>query len=177
MNWATLVLSGFDGVTAESGVEDGDIMTGVATAMTGPNGEFLLETGVPGDVLLVVRVDGYRPVRKRLGRVATDELVDLSLERPERPDLFVQLVSGGESLAGYRVMIADLTANPEQPAVSMICDAAGKLNADWLEFQRKYYLKVYPPRGTKDPLPVKRGYFVWEGQERIDVLRDLKTVH
>jgi len=148
----------------------------IASFRSGANadahGEFELEVGVQGRTTLVVFPIGRPPALLDLGSLASDRIgVELIVGDPIAP-IEVTLLEDGEPLAGRSVVISDLSrpSGDYQPAFTADLDGKGVLRTTWLTPGRTYNIGVL---ATKEGAKSRSGVIVWEGQEIIDVGRDL----
>ena len=58
-----------------------------------------------------------------------------------------------------------------QPSLTLNTDLAGTLDTDWLVFGRRYSINLMELTEGRSLM----GCFVWNGQEEIDMARDLLT--
>lgn len=132
---------------------------------TDEEGRFHLELAWEGDVLLVAYVEGFRPLRERLGQVAADrEALALTLRRPIREER-VTLVHEGRDLANLSLDLLDCSSWYVRTGATTSLDGAGQLSTTWLEAGRRYWIHVFSENGGD----VAKGQLEWNGQSILDL--------
>jgi len=145
------------------------ISTATGRADSGNPGEFVLESNVEGEALLVVLPsDEWRTTRRSLGalRADVDDLRIVLEDASALPRL--RIVAGERTLAGSQVVVVDLSAGDAQPAFQVVTAADGTIGTSKLQGGRRYAFAVLGER-TEKKREHWSGEIVWDGRAVLDV--------
>jgi hypothetical protein len=150
-----------------------DQVTGAARAKflsvgsTDKDGRFDISVPIDGEVVVVAYPNGHRPVEVDVGALNRDREFELTAE-PVLDPTFLCLVAKGKPLVRANVLVCDLSLKDGdvQPGHNLMTDADGRISADWFIAGRRYFFDI---EGFS-------GHMVWNGQETIDVVLDLRSI-
>jgi len=126
-------------------------------------GGFEIPSNVKGELMLFAHADGdYRVCRRVFGDLSSDR-TELDLVVEPGDGSMLQLRRSGLPLGKKRIIYADLSLE-QQPTSLVALDEEGRLYASKLESGHRYSLRI-------DGVPLKSWYFVWNGQEVLDLDR------
>ncbi len=135
------------------------------------DGEFRLAANISGEAtILILPPEGYRPLRLRLGNLtANRENLDVVLQ----PNAFhgkLRLTRHGSPWARASVGFTDMSLGDLQPTIYATTNLRGDVSAHLFEEGHRYWVAPNGP-GTS---MLKTGWFLYQGQREVDVLKDLR---